>query len=76
MRTSGTENRIYNTVEERLIIWELDGGSAAHHEFVELFDGRLYTSRLTLVAAKLRAKHKVASRALAGILPFLFLARG
>ena len=68
MRISGFDH----TSEDRHIIWELDGGGSAHHDFVQLFEGRLYTSRLPLIAAKLRAKQKFAARALAGFLPFFF----
>ena len=67
MRTSRMEHK-----EERHIIWELDGGSASSEDFVELFDGRMYTSRLPLMAAKLRAKRKFAARTIAGLLPFFF----
>ena len=56
--------------EERHIIWELDGGNYRSHDVAELFEGRLYTTAMSLRIAKLRSQARRASRVMAAVVPF------
>lgn len=70
-----TEDRMgsRNVTEQQHITWELDGGNYHLNEHVELFQGRLYSSRRTLMVAKLRHQIKNTARAILAAMPILAL---
>ena len=59
--------------QENHIIWELDGGNYGSNDIAELFEGRLYTTPMSLRIAKLRSHTRRTTRVMAAIVPFFLV---